>query len=81
MSPQCALRKAGCSRVRRQGRSFKSRMLAIEVTHISDYLSDIVCMQDRWMIAWNNGNRDPSWGVAEIQKMSPPTTGRCYCCH
>ena len=50
MSPQCALRKAGCSRVRRQGRSFKSRMLAIEVTHISDYLSDIVCIQDRWMI-------------------------------
>ena len=28
-------------------------MLAIEVTpvtHVSDYLSDIVCMQDRWMI-------------------------------
>ena len=24
--------------------------------------------------AWNNGNRDPGWGVAEIQKMSPPTT-------
>ena len=32
-------------------------------------------------IPWNNGNRDPSGGVAEIQKMSPPTTGRCYCCH
>ena len=25
-------------------------------------------------IAWNNGNRDPSWGVAEIQKMSTPRT-------
>ena len=24
--------------------------------------------------SWNNGNRDPRWGVAEIQKMSPPTT-------
>ena len=24
--------------------------------------------------SWNNGNRDPGWGVAEIQKMSPPTT-------
>ena len=24
--------------------------------------------------AWNNGNRDPDGGVAEIQKMSPPTT-------
>ena len=24
--------------------------------------------------AWNNGNRHPGWGVAEIQKMSPPTT-------
>ena len=23
---------------------------------------------------WNNGNRHPGWGVAEIQKMSPPTT-------
>ena len=23
---------------------------------------------------WNNGNRDPRWGVAELQKMSPPTT-------
>ena len=23
---------------------------------------------------WNNGNRDPRWGVAEIRKMSPPTT-------
>jgi len=23
---------------------------------------------------WNNGNRHPRWGVAEIQKMSPPTT-------
>ena len=25
-------------------------------------------------IPWNNGNRHPRWGVAEIQKMSPPTT-------
>ena len=24
--------------------------------------------------SWNNGNRAPRWGVAEIQKMSPPTT-------
>ena len=23
---------------------------------------------------WNNGNRDPGWGVAELQKMSSPTT-------
>ena len=23
---------------------------------------------------WNNGNRHPGWGVAEIQKMSPPPT-------
>ena len=23
---------------------------------------------------WKNGNRHPGWGVAEIQKMSPPTT-------
>ena len=31
--------------------------------------------------SWNNGKEVPRWGVAEIQKMSPPTTGRCYCCH
>ena len=24
--------------------------------------------------AWKNGNRHPGWGVAEIQKRSPPTT-------
>ena len=26
------------------------------------------------LTAWNNGNRDPGWGVAEIQKMSPSTS-------
>ena len=31
--------------------------------------------------AWNNGKEVPRWGVAEIQKMSPSTTGRCYCRH
>ena len=31
--------------------------------------------------AWNNGKEVPRWGVAEIQKMSPSTTERCYCCH
>ena len=31
--------------------------------------------------AWNNGKEVPRWGVAEIQKMSPSTTGRCYCGH
>ena len=29
----------------------------------------------------NNGKEVPRWGVVEIQKMSPSTTGRCYCCH
>ena len=29
----------------------------------------------------NNGKEVPRWGVAKIQKMSPSTTGRCYCCH
>ena len=33
------------------------------------------------VISWNNGKEVPRWGVAEIQKMSPSTTGRCYCCH
>ena len=27
------------------------------------------------------GRRFPDGRVAEIQKMSPSTTGRCYCCH
>ena len=27
--------------------------------------------------AWNNGKEVPRWGVAEIQKTSPSTTGRC----
>ena len=31
--------------------------------------------------SWNNGNEVPRWGVAEIQKMSPSTTWRCYCFH
>ena len=26
---------------------------------------------------WKNGKEVPRWGVAEIQKMSPSTTGRC----
>ena len=26
---------------------------------------------------WNNGKEVPRWGIAEIQKMSPSTTGRC----
>ena len=30
---------------------------------------------------WNNGKEVPRWGVAGIQKMSPLTTERCYCCH
>ena len=29
------------------------------------------------VITWNNGKEVPRWGVAEIQKMSPSTTGRC----
>ena len=29
---------------------------------------------DYQILSWNNGNRDPGWGVAEIQKMSPRTT-------
>ena len=27
------------------------------------------------------GRRFPDGGLLEIQKMSPSTTGRCYCCH
>ena len=35
-------------------------------------------MQQSAAAAWNNGKEVPRWGVAEIQKMSPSTTGRCY---
>ena len=28
-------------------------------------------------VPWNNGKEVPRWGVAEIQKMSPSTIGRC----
>ena len=33
--------------------------------------------QSRPLDTWNNGKETHRWGVAEIQKMSPPTTGRC----
>ena len=29
------------------------------------------------VLPWNNGKEVPRWGVAEILKMSPSTTGRC----
>ena len=38
-----------------------------------DQQSEAVCAVWR---AWNNGKEVPRWGVAEIQKMSPSTTGR-----
>ena len=28
-------------------------------------------------VPWNNWKEVPRWEVVEIQKMSPPTTGRC----
>ena len=33
--------------------------------------------QPGYQRSWNNGKEVPKWGVAEIQKMSPSTTGRC----
>ena len=55
--------------------------------------SQYLCLAPSWLLllqsdidsedsedsAWNNGKEVPRWGVAEIQKMSPSTTGRCYC--
>ena len=29
------------------------------------------------IVSWKNGKEVPRWGVAEIQKVSPSTTGRC----
>ena len=49
---------------------------------IMQYFSPLpLIFRTRVPVPWNNGKEVPRWGVTEIQKMSPSTTGRCYCCH
>ena len=35
------------------------------------------CVTISGVVTWNDGKEVPRWGVAEIQKMRPSTTGRC----
>ena len=42
---------------------------------ISELRHGAVARPGAW--SWNNGKEVARWGVAEIQKMSPSTTGRC----
>merc|ERR1719362_1459509 len=44
-SSECELRRAGCSRVRRQGRSFESGMLKIEVVSIIIVIVTIIIVR------------------------------------
>ena len=44
-SSECELRRAGCSRVRRQGRSFESEMLKIEVVSIIIVIVTIIIVR------------------------------------
>ena len=37
-----------------------------------------VILEIKDVTPWNNAKEVPRCGVAEIQKMSPTTTGRCY---
>ena len=50
-----------------------SLTLLLHVCVLRDVLSPHIIVPH----AWNNGKEVPIWGVAEIQKMSPSTTGRC----
>ena len=47
----------------------------------SDWLDNSWLCLHRCLVSaaasWNSGMEVPRWGVAEIQKMSPSTTGRC----
>ena len=55
------------------------KMTMYKIVHFTQ--SWYAILSQSWSDAWNNGKEVPIWGVAEIQKMSPSTTGRCYFCH
>ena len=48
--------------------------LVIVAMKIKIYIFLKHIVYSKGITAWNNGNRDPRGGVAEIQKRSPPTT-------
>ena len=57
---------------------FKSHLTETE-WHYAGLDWIIKLWSDIWgVISDKNGKETYRWGVAEIQKMSPPTTGRCY---
>ena len=55
-----------------QVRAVHQHLLA--VVQVTDHLQGVII---RGSGSWNNGKEVPRWGVAEIQKMSPSTIGRC----
>ena len=70
--------RAGCAHPRLR----HPRLQRVQGALINDVtcLMFVVRLVTAGFILWNNGKEVPRWGVAEIQKMSPSTTGRCYCC-
>ena len=67
---ECELRRAGCSRVRRQGRSFESGMLKIEVVIILIIITitDLVIL--RCLTPGPAGSRVPAWTVSASSRPS-----------
>ena len=52
-------------------------LLAVTVLAQLTAGSQVIMSSHEQHIPWNNGKEVPRWGVVEIQKMSPSTTGRC----
>ena len=51
---------------------FLSFVVSVNTVYLHIYINKLPASR-----SWNNGKEVPRWGVAEIQKMSPSTTGRC----
>ena len=76
-SSECELRRAGCSRVRRQGRSFESGMLKIEVVSIIIVIVTIIIV--RCLTPGRVGSPVLVWTVSATSRLSDhqqPTTVR-----
>ena len=76
MAPQSWLARLARSAVAASNRcQLQDNGIKILSIHCFLYLLDGVTAP------WKNGKEVPRWEIAEVQKMSPSTTGRCYCCH
>ena len=69
-SSECELRRAGCSRVRRQGRSFESGMLKIEVIIIMIMINMIVIIIIRCLTPGHAGSLVRAWKVSASSRPS-----------